>query len=103
MVLLQDLWVSQNGHEITGIEMSTPGLRGQSGGPPFGVNGTVYGMQFATNYLHPGFDLKDKEIFQEGRKNKVSNYPFLHAGICVHVDKIKEFLAHHNISFNETE
>lgn len=92
-----------NGHEITGIEMSTPGLRGQSGGPLFDVNGTVYGMQFATNHLHLGFDLKDKEIFQEGRKNKVSNYPFLHTGICVHVDKIKEFLAQHNISFNETE
>jgi hypothetical protein len=92
-----------NGHEITGIEMSTPGLRGQSGGPLFDVNGTVYGMQFATNHLHLGFDLKDKEIFQEGRKNKVSNYPFLHTGICVHVDKIKEFLCQHNISFNETE
>ena len=26
------------------------------------VNGTVYGIQSATNHLHLGFDIKDKEI-----------------------------------------
>jgi hypothetical protein len=86
---------------ITGIEMSTPGLRGQSGGPLFDTDGTIYGMQFATNHLHLGFDMKDKEIIGNGKKSKVSNYPFLHVGICVHVDKIKEFLRQHNISFSE--
>jgi len=92
-----------NGGAITGIEMSTPGLRGQSGGPLFDINGNVYGMQFATNHLHLGFDIKDKEIFHEGRKSKVSNYPFLHTGICVHVDKIKEFLSEYKISFSEAD
>ena len=87
---------------ITGIEMSTPGLRGQSGGPLFDTDGNVYGMQFATNHLHLGFDMKDIEIINNGKKNKVSNNPFLHVGICVHVDKIKEFLKQHNISFDET-
>lgn len=86
---------------IIGIELSTPGLRGQSGGPLFDTDGTVYGMQFATNHLHLGFDIKDKEIIQDGRKNKVSNYPFLHVGGCVHVDKIKEFLHEHRIKFSE--
>ena len=86
---------------VTGIEMSTAGLRGQSGGPLFDTEGCVYGMQFATNHLHLGFDIKDKEIIQDGRKNKVSNYPFLHTGICVHVDKIKEFLGEHKISYTE--
>ena len=84
---------------ITGIEMSTPGLRGQSGGPLFDTEGTVYGMQFATNHLHLGFDMKDIETITNGKKNKVSNYPFLHVGICVHVDKIKEFLSQHRIQF----
>jgi len=87
---------------ITGIELSTPGLRGQSGGPLFDIEGNVYGMQFATNHLHLGFDLKDKEILHDGKKSHVSNYPFLHVGICVHVNKIKEFLSEHNIPFNET-
>ncbi len=88
---------------ITGIEMSTPGLKGQSGGPLFDAEAKIYGMQFATNHLHLGFDLKDKEIIQSGKKTKVSNYPFLHVGICVHVDKIKEFLREHKIEFSEAE
>lgn len=91
-----------NAGGIIGIEMSTPGLRGQSGGPLFDVNGNIYGMQSATNHLHLGFDIKDKEIIHDGRKSKVSNYPFLHVGICVHADKIKEFLTHHNIAFTES-
>jgi len=90
-----------NASGITGIEMSTPGLRGQSGGPLFDTDGNIYGMQFATNHLHLGFDIKDKEIIHDGRKSKVSNYPFLHTGLCVHVDKIKEFLREHNIAFSE--
>lgn len=89
--------------KITGIELSTPGLKGQSGGPLFDSNGTVYGMQFATNHLHLGFDNKDKEIINDGRKSKVSNFPFLHVGLCVHVDEIKEFLRQHKIEFTEAE
>ena len=88
---------------ITGIEMSTPGLRGQSGGPLFDTNGKVYGMQSATNHLHLGFDIKDKEVIHEGKKSKISNHPFLHVGICVHADRIKEFLRQHNISFTESD
>lgn len=88
---------------ITGIEMSTPGLRGQSGGPLFDTDGKVYGMQFATNHLHLGFDMKDFEIVSNGKKNKVSNSPFLHVGICVHVDRIKDFLREKNIAFTEAD
>jgi hypothetical protein len=93
----------QSAEDIMGIEMSTPGLKGQSGGPLFDVDGKVYGMQFATNHLHLGFDMKDKEIIHDGKKSKISNYPFLHVGICIHVDKIKEFLSQHNIEFTEAE
>ena len=93
-------FVGSNQNEITGIEMSTPGLKGQSGGPLFDTAGNIYGMQFATNHLHLGFDMKDIEIINNGKKSKVSNYPFLHVGICVHADKIKEFLNQHNINFS---
>ncbi len=92
-----------NAGGIVGIEMSTPGLRGQSGGPLFDIQGIVYGMQFATNHLHLGFDIMDKEIIHDGKKSKVSNYPFIHVGICVHVEKIKEFLIQHNIAFTESD
>jgi len=88
---------------ISGIEMSTPGLRGQSGGPLFDREGIIYGMQSATNHLHLGFDLKDKELVTDGKKTKASNYPFLHVGISVHVDKIKDFLNLHKIDFSVTD
>ena len=96
-------FVGDTSGKISGIEMSTPGLRGQSGGPLFDVNGTVYGMQFATNHLHLGFDNKDIEIIANGKKSKVSNYPFLHVGRCIHVDKIKAFLTEHKINFTEAD
>ncbi len=90
-----------DGQQIFGIEMSTPGLKGQSGGPLFDINGLIYGMQYATNHLHLGFDMKNKEITSDGKKIKVTNQPFIHVGHCIHVDKIKEFLNQHKISFRE--
>ncbi len=88
---------------VNGIELSTPGLRGQSGGPLFDKEGRIYGMQFATRHLHLGFDMKDHEIMMDGSKMKIANHPFLHVGICVHVDSIKEFLRQHEIQFEEVD
>ncbi|GAB4020941.1 S1 family peptidase [Spirosoma koreense] len=92
--------LSEN-NEITGIEMSTPGLRGQSGGPLFDTKGLIYGMQSATRHLHLGFDIEDREVMVNGRKSRVSNYPFLNVGQCVHVDVIKAFLRERNVPFYE--
>ena len=86
---------------LFGIEMSTPGLRGQSGGPLFDTNGTVYGMQFSTKHLHLGFDLVDKEIMMNNGVKKVSDYPFIHLGQCIHVNAIKNFLRKHQVDFYE--
>ena len=58
---------------IAGIEMSTPGLRGISGGPLFDANGTVYGMQ--------------------------SGISKLNLGQCIHVDVIKAFLLKEGVKF----
>ncbi|HSN50472.1 MAG TPA: trypsin-like peptidase domain-containing protein [Bacteroidales bacterium] len=90
-----------DGNQIVSIEMSTPGLRGQSGGPLFDTDGLVYGMQFMTSHLHLGFDIHEKELIHEGKKIKVSNFPFLHVGHCIHVDRIKEFLTLHQVRFYE--
>ena len=84
-----------------GIEISTPGLRGQSGCPLFDHEGVVYGMQSSTHHLHLGFDIKDKEIREGSKLKKVSNHPFLHLGNCVHVDIIKSFLKEKGIKFYE--
>jgi hypothetical protein len=87
---------------IFGIEMSTPGLRGQSGGPLFDKNGIVCGMQYATNHLHLGFDMKNKEVMANGERIKIANYqPFLHVGLCLHSNVIKNFLRENNVKFYE--
>jgi hypothetical protein len=88
-------------HGLYGIEMSTPGLRGQSGGPLFDSNGVVSGMQFSTKHLHLGFDLVDKEIMVNNSVKKVSDYSFIHLGQCIHAGTIKSFLKQHNVKFYE--
>lgn len=86
---------------IHGIELSTPGLRGQSGGPLFNQNGTVYGMQSSTKHLHLGFDMMDKEILINNKPKKVTDYSFIHLGQCVHLNVIKDFLREKNVKFYE--
>ncbi|WP_247232780.1 trypsin-like peptidase domain-containing protein [Telluribacter sp. SYSU D00476] len=88
---------------ITGIEMSTPGLRGQSGGPLFDRAGVIYGMQSATRHLHLGFDQINREVITDGVRRRVSNYPFMNVGQCVHVDVIKSFLREKDIKFYEAD
>ena len=88
-------------HGMYGIEMSTPGLRGQSGGPLFDADGLVYGMQFSTKHLHLGFDIEEKEILINNHIKKVTDYSFIHLGQCIHVNAIKAFLAEHNVDFFE--
>ena len=86
---------------LYGIEMSTPGLRGQSGGPLFDEHGVIYGMQFSTKHLHLGFDLVDTEIMVNNSLKKISDYSFIHLGQCIHVNAIKDFLKQHNVKFYE--
>jgi S1-C subfamily serine protease len=86
---------------IHGLELSTPGLKGQSGGPLFDKDGVVCGMQSSTKHLHLGFDIEGKEIVVKGETKKVDNYSFMHLGQCIHVDIIKKFLQQHKVSFSE--
>jgi hypothetical protein len=88
------------GGEVVGFEMSTPGLRGQSGGPAFDVDGRVWGMQAATNHLDLDFDVH-QDVVRSGVKKHVTDSAFLHVGHCVHIDLIKDFMRTHNIGFQE--
>ncbi len=90
-----------DGQNIVGIEMSTPGLRGQSGGPLFDTDGLVYGMQSATVQYHLGFDEQKIEIISKGKRSSKTNHSFLNVGRCVHVDAIKDFLKLNNIKYYE--
>jgi hypothetical protein len=83
--------------------LSTPGLKGQSGGPLFTKEGIVCGMQFATNHLHLGFDMKNKEVISNGEKIRITNQPCLHVGYCIHANIIKQFLQEHGVKYYEQE
>tara|TARA_R110002124_G_scaffold287287_1_gene472288 strand:+ start:11351 stop:12235 length:885 start_codon:yes stop_codon:yes gene_type:complete len=95
-------FLADDKNQKIGIELSTPGLRGQSGGPLFDGDGIICGMQNRTKHLHLGFDIEGKEIQVKGKTKKVNDYSFIHLGECIHVDVIKKFLKNHNVSFLES-
>lgn len=86
--------------QIVAFEMSTPGLRGQSGGPVFDVDGKVWGMQAATAHLDLDFDV-DQEVIRNGVKKRVKDSAFLHVGHCIHVDVLRSFMKEQGIQFQE--
>lgn len=81
------------------IELSTPGLKGQSGGPLFDENGVVYGLQSRTLFQHLGFDIEEAEIVVNGKNKKIDNYPFMHLGRCVHINVIKAFMNENGVKY----
>ncbi len=86
--------------QVIGFEMSTPGLRGQSGAPAFDSEGRIWGMQYATNHLDLNFDV-NQEVMRNGNKKKVRDSAFLHVGYCIHVDVLKSFMTKHGVQFQE--
>lgn len=93
--------VADENGQIVGLELSTPGLKGQSGGPLFDKDGVLCGLQSSTSSLPLGFDQVDRETMVNGKKKKVSNYPFLHLGLCVHIDIIKKFLDEQSVKYQK--
>ena len=86
--------------KIIAFELSTPGIRGQSGGPAFDVDGRVWGMQSLTRHLDLDFDV-DVEVQRGSRTRRVQDSAFLHVGGCIHVDPIKEFMRDNGVKFQE--
>jgi hypothetical protein len=85
---------------IIGFEISTPGLRGQSGGPVFDIDGKIWGIQSSTAHLDLNFDV-DIEVLRNGVKKHVTDSAFLHVGHCIHINVIKNFLNDKNVKYNE--
>ncbi|MEO7538484.1 MAG: serine protease [Pyrinomonadaceae bacterium] len=84
-----------------GFELSTPGLKGQSGGPAFDTDGRIWGMQSATGHLYLDFDV-DVEVMRPGGPKRIQNSAFLHVGYCVHVDILKDFMRSLGVAFQES-
>ena len=80
------------------FETSTPGLKGQSGGPVFSPEGTVYGIQSMTKQLDMNLDV-NVDVKRGLDKVKVNYNPFLNLGIEVSSVKIIEFLKENKVDF----
>jgi hypothetical protein len=81
-------------YEIKFLETSSPGLRGQSGGPIFDVDGTVWAIQSRTTHFPLGFSPKVKKNGKEVEENQ-----FLNVGLGVHPELIVTFLTDNRVSF----
>jgi hypothetical protein len=92
--------VGKDKDHVVGFELSTPGLRGQSGGPAFDVDGKVWGVQSQTKHIDLDFDI-DLKVMRNGKEKRVTDSPFLHTGRCVHVDTLKSFMRENNVQFTE--
>ena len=76
------------------IETSTPGLRGQSGGPIFDRHGHVWAMQSKTQSLPLGFA---PEVIEGTRKTV--EHQFMHVGWGAHVEGIINLFQQHGVAF----
>jgi hypothetical protein len=81
-------------YEIKFLETSSPGLRGQSGGPIFDTNGTVWAIQSRTTHFPLGFSPKVKKNGKEVEENQ-----FLNVGLGVHPELIVAFLRDNRVTF----
>jgi hypothetical protein len=83
-----------NKFDIKFIETSTPGLKGQSGGPTFDIYGNIWAIQSQTKNLDLGFSPKIKRGKKEIEENQ-----FLNVGWGVHVDTVVKFLTDKGVNF----
>jgi len=84
--------------EIKFIETSTPGFRGQSGGPIFDTAGNIWAIQSRTAHLSLGFSPKivvnQKEVIE---------HQFINVGMGVHIETILKVLDVNQIQYKLSE
>jgi hypothetical protein len=86
---------SQDGkHQAKYLETSSPGLRGQSGGPIFDRHGRIWALQSSTQHLPLGFE----PTVKQGNK-EIKEHQFMHVGWGPHVEEIVKLFREHNVSF----
>src|SRR5665647_541920 len=83
-------------YDIKFLETSSPGLRGQSGGPIFDVNGVLWAIQSRTNHLPLGFS----PVVKVNGKDVIENQ-FLNVGHGVHPEVIDKILSEKKIDFKK--
>ena len=84
-------------YDLKFLETSSPGLRGQSGGPIFDRNGIVWAIQSKTAHFPLGFSPK----IQRGGK-EVEENQFLNVGWGVHPELLIAFLRDNGVPFRSS-
>jgi Trypsin-like peptidase domain len=82
-------------YEYKWLETSSPGLRGQSGGPTFDKEGKIWAIQSQTRHMPLGFSPTIKKGDQEIEENQ-----FLNVGWGVHVETILKFLDFYGVKYS---
>lgn len=85
-------------NEKSMFETSTPGIRGQSGGPIFSPEGIIYGIQSFTKQLDLNFDI-DMNVKRGIMEKKVTYTPFINLGVGVTSVEIIKFLDENGIKY----
>lgn len=86
-----------NGIPARFVETSTPGLRGQSGGPTVDVKGAIWAIQSRTAHLPLGFS---PEVPGKPGQNE---HQFLNVGLGVHPDTLFAFFKQQNVQFQVSD
>ena len=81
-------------YPLVQLETSSPGLRGQSGGPIFNTCGRLWGIQTATAHLPLGFE---PEFMEHGKMRRQQQ--FLNVGRGVHGETIQGLLNEIGVKF----
>ena len=85
---------SEGGIEVKYLETSSPGLKGQSGGPIFDEDGDIYAIQSKNVTMPLGFTGKI-----EIKGKTVEENQFLNVGIGVHPETLIYFMDKHGINY----
>jgi hypothetical protein len=79
--------------DLAYIETSSPGLKGQSGGPIFDAEGRIWGIQTQTRHYPLGFNYQIKD----GGTMRDTAHSFMHVGWGVHAATLIGFLKDNNV------
>ena len=77
------------------IETSSPGLKGQSGGPTFDINGAIWAIQSQTHHLKLGFGDNQKH----SKETEHLQNQYLNVGWGTHSLTVTSFLKEKNVAF----
>ena len=90
--------VVDDNNNLSMFETSTPGLRGQSGGPVFSPDGIVYGIQSMTKHIDLNFDV-DADVKRGSNTKHVTFTPFINLGVAISSCEIIKFLDENSVEY----